>query len=324
MRGPVARLLELIDLGESPAAVRFVLDHQERTGSVASALDDILRPAQLEAGERWHRADWTVAQEHAATAVVDDALGMLSFRLPPPTGDKTVVVVCAEQEWHLTPARMAAIVLRDGGWRVRFLGGSIPGDHLRRTLEATPVDVVVVSCTLPLALPGAAATVAAVHDVGLPVVAGGRAFGVDDRWARRLGAHGWAPTAEGAVELLDTWLDRPPADVVPAPFPAAYVDLESSRADVLDGAFLALSARFPAMADYGGDQLERTREDLDYILRFLAVSVFLDDRTVLTEFLEWLERLLAARGVPRAALDAGITALAEELAPELAAVLRHA
>ena len=76
-------------------------------------------------------------------------------------------------------------------------------------------------------------------------------------------------------------------------------------ASALDG----LAARFPPMADYDAQQLARTREDLVFIVQFLAATMLVSDDSVFTEFLDWLQDLLVIRGVPPTALISGLEAL---------------
>jgi hypothetical protein len=84
------------------------------------------------------------------------------------------------------------------------------------------------------------------------------------------------------------------------------------------------------MAIYSPRQLERTKEDLAYIVRFAAAAQRVDDHAVFTEFLDWLADVLQARGVPKTMLVNGLEALVpllEECGPFSgrtgAAGLRH-
>jgi hypothetical protein len=63
------------------------------------------------------------------------------------------------------------------------------------------------------------------------------------------------------------------------------------------------------MADYDERQMARNREDLVFIVRFLSAAQMVEDRRVFVTFLDWLAELLAGRGVPVAALVAGLDAL---------------
>jgi X-X-X-Leu-X-X-Gly heptad repeat protein len=74
-------------------------------------------------------------------------------------------------------------------------------------------------------------------------------------------------------------------------------------------AMQALARSFPAVAAYDAVRVTRTREDLVYIVQFIAASLASGDDTVFFEFLTWLQQLLAGRGVPAQALVAGLNAL---------------
>jgi methanogenic corrinoid protein MtbC1 len=116
---------------------------------------NLLGPAQAEVGRRWETNQWSVADEHAATAISDAILATLAWRVDAPDDHGQVVVTCAEGEWHSLPARMAAEVLRLQGWPVTFLGAFTPADHLRRFLTEVRPTGVLISCSVPIYLVGA-------------------------------------------------------------------------------------------------------------------------------------------------------------------------
>jgi hypothetical protein len=90
--------------------------------------------------------------------------------------------------------------------------------------------------------------------------------------------------------------------------PVAF--LLSVRAYALGGAaFDYLAVSFPPMAGYDERRLARTREDLVFIVRFLAAALLAADQAIFTDFLQWLQNLLVQRGVPPQALIAGLGAL---------------
>ena len=55
-------------------ATRFALSLMESGMTPQEVIREVLAPAQRLVGERWERAEWTVADEHRATAVTDAAL----------------------------------------------------------------------------------------------------------------------------------------------------------------------------------------------------------------------------------------------------------
>lgn len=320
----VQRFLDLIDRGATRQAIEFALGRLE-TGSVATVVTDLLAPAQREVGERWHRGRYTVSQEHLASGVVDDVLGMLALpALRTGSSDNTLALVCAEGEWHSTPARMASILIRDAGWQVRFLGASTPLQHLQTSLRQMAPQAVGISCTLPLTLTAVPELTGLAHDLGLPVIVGGQAFGPEARRGARLGADGAFVDIPAAVRRLEFWLDRPPS--MASVEPDADRDLQRSelaarRMEIVDDAYAMLERRLPGMAAFDERRRRHTREDLDYIVRFADVALFVDDPTIFTDFIAWLAQLLAGRGLPDEVMLVTLEAVRDAVGPELPGVL---
>ena len=316
----VERFLDLIEGDRFADAIDLAVDRIQQGFRVTEIVQQLLAPAQLAAGQRWHDGRYTVAQEHIVSGVVDDILGLLAIHAPRPASRQTVALVCAEGEWHTTPARMAALCLRDEGWRVQFLGGSLPADHLATSLRQIAPEVVAVSCTLPLALTGVPPLVEASHRAGAPVITGGIGFGGDGLRSRRLGADGHAADPAEAAATMTAWLDRPPEPF--ATFASTTTDpervtLAEQRPDLVVAAYARLEAELPAMADFDERQRHHTRADLDYILRFLDTTLLVDDPRIFTDFLTWLRALLSARGLPPAVLRRSLEALQTALPPGL-------
>jgi methanogenic corrinoid protein MtbC1 len=289
-------------------AAQLVRDAVGGGASVESVITDVLVPVQERVGERWRCGRWTIAQEHAATAIVDDLLGLLAVRIPL-SQHGSVALVSAEGEWHVTPARMAALLWRAAGWQVTFLGGSTPPDHLRTTLGRARPDLVAVSCTMPLGLPGAGRVGEALQDLGVPIMGGGCAFGTDPHRAEALGLSGWAASATEAPEVFHRWMDRPPDRPERLRTDDEELSLELQMPELIAAAERRLLQRFPAMRSYDARQRARTREDLGYILRFAAVSLLLDDERLFRDFIVWLPEVLRGHGVPAEAVAGGVDAL---------------
>ncbi len=312
----VGRFVDALARRDRRAATRQALELLEAGTPVQDLVQGLLGSAQAEVGRRWEVNQWSVADEHAATAITDAVLGALAWRMDAAEDQGHVVVTCAEGEWHSLAARMAAEVLRLHGWQVTFLGASTPADHLRRFLAEVGAVAVVVSCSVPIFLAGALRSVQAAQSEGIPVLVGGRALGPDDLRASRLGADGWAPDPVAAARLLSDWRQQPPAvGRRPAGMrDAEPLELEASRPDLVDAAMNELFLRFPPLAGYSETQLARTREDLGYMLQFVEAALLTDDpRIFLDEFLPWLTQVLTSRGLPAGVVTVGLEALAAVL-----------
>jgi diguanylate cyclase (GGDEF)-like protein len=297
-------------VGNRRPAVRLALDLLDQRVSRERIVVDLLAEAQREVGERWYCNELTPADEHLATGVTAAALDTLMDETSPPSTDSLTLVTCAEGDFHSLAAQMFGELLREHGIGATVLGASAPADAVADYLVRSGADSLAVSCSVPIFFPGAVSLIDAAHRLGIPVIVGGPAFGFGPRRAERLGADAWAPTAaEGAAILLD-WKSSPPSVSREPTLIDPVGFLLSVRADALGGAaFDGLAVAFPPMADYDERQMARTREDLVFIVRFLAAALFAADDAIFADFLHWLQNLLVRRGVPQRALIAGLEAL---------------
>lgn len=307
------------------AAGRVVLGALDDGLSTEEALLDVIVPVQVRVGTEWAAGRIGVAQEHAATAIHDRIIAAMAHRdtgpaVPAPGAIRTVTVACVDGEWHALPARILAEVLRGRGHEVDFLGAQVPTPHLVAHMHHTAPDVLALSSSLPTRLPTAHAAVTAVQAVGVPVLAGGAAFGTDGRHARLLGADAWAPDARSAAAILAGGLTRRTtralhltADDLPHLSDQEYTFVAGNKARLVRGTLAALEERLPAMRSYTRAQRDRTAEDVAHVLDFLSAALYVDDVPLFTDFLGWTADILQVRGVPAAALLPALACLAEEL-----------
>lgn len=187
----------------------------------------------------------------------------------------------------------------------------MPTAHLTAYLHDLGPDLTALSCSVSTSLHRARRMIEASRGAGIPVIAGGRGFGPDGRWAYALGANGWAPDPAAALALLEdpswpSYTDAPERLTHPDD---AHVQLRENRAHLVELALKELTRRFPAVSSYTDEQRNRTVEDLEHILDFLTTGLYLDDVSLFTDFVSWLRQILTARGVPPAAAQLGLEAL---------------
>jgi len=187
---------------------------------------------------------------------------------------------CASTAWVSRCSRLDA--RRGGGgvsrplWR-RLAGGLVQRCHL---------------------LPGRASPHRRRSPRGIPVIAGGPAFGIGPRRAGRLGADAWALTVADAVAILLDWKAEPPS-VSRGPTPVDPVALRlTAQADALGvrarRPHRPLSAdgrlrRAPDRPHPGGSCVHRPIPGRNAARR--RPPIFAD-------FLDWLRNLLVQRDVP--------------------------
>ncbi|MGV9789213.1 cobalamin B12-binding domain-containing protein [Streptomyces sp. NPDC003435] len=316
------RLWAAVIAKDESTAVREVFAAADEGAGRESLLLDVLGGVQRRVGTEWAADRISVAEEHAATAIIDRVIAALAHRVPAParTPERPrITVACVDGEWHVLPARLLAEVLTGRGWQVDFLGAHTTTPHLIAHLHATNPVATLLSASLPLHLPSAHTAVTAVQSIGIPVMVGGAAFGEDGRYARLIGADAWAPDARAAAELLADGLIRPEpvtrqqVDDLPHLADQEYTLIKGNRSVLVRQSLATLDERWPGMRAYTETQRERTAEDLAHIVDFLATALYVDDTELFTGFILWSVEILQARRVPPHSLRTGLDILGEKL-----------
>lgn len=127
--------------------LRVMLDSMYDLGmSTVQIADDIITPSFVSIGERWERGEIDVADEHAATNSVTDALIALQARIPrDPANGLVAICAAAPEDQHDLGLRCAAHVLEERGWSIRFLGARTPLEALLSAVRSTRPDIVCLS-----------------------------------------------------------------------------------------------------------------------------------------------------------------------------------
>lgn len=290
----------------------LVVDLLDEGRPLDSIVTSVLAPAQVRVGEQWASGAWSVADEHVATSITEGALSALAnaSRPRPEPDARHVAVVCAEGEWHSLPARMAAtIAAATGEVRVTMLGPSLPAEQLHRRLRVGDIDVLALSCTMPTNLVGAARCVATAHTLGVPVIAGGRAFGSSSRRAQAIGADAWAADASAIMGPAPTLGSRG-SDI-----PIEVLMLDNLDDAIITVAYQRLMAAHPGLASMSTYQQACTREDLGRILRHTAAALLTDDDSIVEDLLAWQCTRLSEI-MPASVITTTAQLLAETIEPQ--------
>ncbi len=178
--------------GDSTAAWAIV-ERAVEHNPAPLVLRDLLSAAQTVIGTRWQHGEWSIREEHTATAVTTELVRRIGTR----AGGESwrtgmVIVAAAEGDWHTMGTLLIATTLRLDGWPVVTLPPGTSSGQLASTIHDLGPVVVAITCSMPALLPGARRLVMSSQDAGTPAVVGGRGLGGDGTRARRIGANGWA------------------------------------------------------------------------------------------------------------------------------------
>jgi excisionase family DNA binding protein len=202
----VGRFETCLIAGDEVGAENLLDDALASGHDLFSLYLEVVSPALVSIGERWHRGELQIHEEHRASNIVARLFARVSARFAhrgPSRG--TVVIGGPTGERHGLAITMVADLLRSRGWNVSDIGTDVPASAFAQAVNGVDqLRAVCIGVTLRESLTTARETVAAVkavisHDV--KVFAGGAAVESDDV-ARSLGADARASDPRALLALL--------------------------------------------------------------------------------------------------------------------------
>lgn len=156
----------------------IVEDLAGRGARIVDIYSLVFAPALQEIGDLWSLERVTVADEHYATELTLQLLGVLApDRRLAPTRGRLAVVTASPDELHALGPRMLADLLERAGWEVIALGAAAPADALAQLVTEECPDVVALSTSTVGRLPGAEEAIGLLHRVRpRPLIAVGGAL----------------------------------------------------------------------------------------------------------------------------------------------------
>ena len=197
--------LQALLRGERHIASRLVLDAVTRGTPVKEIYLGVFQPCQREIGRLWQTNQISVAQEHYCTAATQLVMSQLyPYIFAGDKGAGRMVATCIAAELHEIGVRMVADFFEMEGWDTFYLGANTPTDSVLSALAERQADVLGISATITYHISEVERLIQAVradpHCRDVLVLVGGYPFNLaPDLW-RRIGADGWAPDAQAAVE----------------------------------------------------------------------------------------------------------------------------
>jgi MerR family transcriptional regulator, light-induced transcriptional regulator len=170
--------------GFDDVGAHSVLDRLLGSSPLEIVLRDAVLPYLHDLGERWARAEASVAQEHFATALLRGRLLALARDWGRGRGPHALLA-CVPGDQHDLGLICFGLALRAHGWRITYLGADTPLLTLIETADLLQPALVVVSATLPELAQSALGGLRELACVAPLALAGG---GTDARIADTIGA----------------------------------------------------------------------------------------------------------------------------------------
>jgi DNA-binding transcriptional MerR regulator/methylmalonyl-CoA mutase cobalamin-binding subunit len=132
-----------------PAKLEFVLGRAATALGQIRFLNDMVAPLAREIGERWAKGELSAAHEHMASAVIRALLFSSARPLSLHAAAPGLVVATPAGQLHELGAAMAATLAAHQGWRVTYLGSSLPATEIAGAARRTGARAVALSIVYP-------------------------------------------------------------------------------------------------------------------------------------------------------------------------------
>ncbi len=200
------RYLAALLNGERHVASRMILEAVAAGTSVKDIYLHVFQPAQHEVGRLWQVNKISVGQEHYCTAATQLVMSQLYphiFASEKRAG--TLVATCVSGDLHEIGVRMVADFFEMDGWNTFYLGANMPPQAVVDTVVQRGAQVLGISATISSHL-GALRdliqrTRAHADCRHVKILVGGYPFLVDPDLWRKVGADGFAASAESATRV---------------------------------------------------------------------------------------------------------------------------
>ncbi len=179
---------EILEAGKQldQLKIEAVLDAAIEWLPPLSFFDGLVVPLLREVGDRWHKGQLGIAEEHLISHSVRQKLISLWVKAPR-RAKHHVVCVCLGEEQHELGLLGAALRFRHNGYRVTFLGARTPVEQVARLAQVVKPDLIAVSVVNDAGVEDQLTQLAAALPAGTKVLVGGRGAEPHRRVIKRLG-----------------------------------------------------------------------------------------------------------------------------------------
>lgn len=196
---------ERLIAGDENGTYQLVEDAMASGAGADEVYLDLIAPAMVGVGHRWHAGEISIADEHVASST---ALRVIS-RLGPRVSSRgrmrgTILLATVSSDYHYLPTAILRDLLRFRGFEVQDLGANSPsGSIVDRAAALDDLLAIGLSATNPGSDDIVRETLVALEAVDVPIVVGGSAFR-DAEHIAGLGECVPSTSARDALEIFDS------------------------------------------------------------------------------------------------------------------------
>jgi MerR family transcriptional regulator, light-induced transcriptional regulator len=131
-------------------AIRRLLDSARNNLGYRATIKTIIAPLIMRVGEGWMQGDMRIAHEHLNTSVVREFLSSQPSGGGGPNNAPELIVSTPAGGAHELGALLVSATARDLGWRVTYLGPSLPAEEISSVARTRNAKAIAISLVYPL------------------------------------------------------------------------------------------------------------------------------------------------------------------------------
>lgn len=273
---------------------------------------DLILPALQRVGELWQKGEISVQQEHFTTEIATRKLQALISAAPNPVYNQKILLGNPPGEQHTIGLLVMALLLKNRGWPIIYLGGNVPVDDLLDTVKNSNVDLAIMSASRLVTSASLLDAARVLAENGTPVAFSGWVFSQSPEIHALMPGIYLGDDLAAAVNLVEAFLNDPhPVDRTEFKNSEHQSLIQNLQAIIPDLNRYILDKMAARDIRFRADEILAANRDL---IADLTAALKIGDPAQLLLNLAWVSDLLAFRNKSDINYQAYIVLFAEGLA----------
>jgi methanogenic corrinoid protein MtbC1 len=270
-------------------------------------LSALIQKGLQEVGLMWQSGRASVQQEHFVSALAARRLDTMIAAAPPPTRAQSVLLACPPEEWHGLPLLLLNLLLRLRGWPTVYLGANVPLAQLGHTIEMVQPSLVAMAAQQLNTAVQLREAARLLIGRGAQVAYGGRIFNQVPELREQIAGMFLGEDLGGACDQIEVLLEQKPNAAMRNP----QILPGSPAADAFRWRRKLVESELEQLFSGGGSPAAEYLTVANYHFgNALEAALELGNVAYLEADLEWINRLLGARGLAEDSLGHYLAAYA--------------
>jgi methanogenic corrinoid protein MtbC1 len=191
-------LLDSLLKGDESGATKIIIEAYVNGAKTNEVIDRVFSPIMVESGLLWETGKLDISEEHFISGVIERLIALIGVQMPSEDAKNSVMLISPSGEEHVLVLKMIKEIFLEEGWRVFYLGKSIPVRSIAFLIERENINLIAISITSKNNLNGAEHLISAIRNLGFDkipkIMVGGQALDSEEQAKSFLGADYYAET----------------------------------------------------------------------------------------------------------------------------------